>query len=121
MNRKKFIWTSIEEGLELYISTENFPKGMHIGLLKEGEEFGSPNRRHTQSEIVYYEKPFSMIDCLIQRIIAKHSDAFGIVLPRDAVVASKMKKALADGGVEIPTYVSGIRLRRNQSTTLFRF
>lgn len=121
MKKKIFVWAHIETGWEVILSAENFPESMHIPLLKKGEEFEPPRRSDSKEEILWYKKASDKLDDLVQRIITNHSDAFGIVLPRDAVLASKMKKVLKSSGIEIPTYVPGIKLRVDQPTVLFDF
>jgi hypothetical protein len=121
MNKKVFIWTNVETGLEVFLSVENFPESMHVPLLKEGEEFERPRCSDPKDDFLWYKKASDKLDDLVQRIITKHSNAFGVVLPRDAVLASKMKKALVSSGVEIATYVPGIRFRRDSPVVLFDF
>ena len=127
MSKKKIVWFLYGD-LERKLTVSGFPKDeyLHVALLETIEErtviadryygknfYGVEN--HTFDDL------FEMIDMLANRIVIKHSDADGIVLPSDSLIALHARKVFLDAGLEIKTYAKAIRRSLSEPIFIFEF
>lgn len=129
MSKNKIVWFTygnLQDDENFTVS--GFPKNeyLHVALLETIEEraviadrlygknfYGVEN--HTFDDL------FEMIEMLANRIVIKHSDAKGIVLPVDSLIALHARKVFLDAGLEIKTYAKAIRVRLAEPIFIFEF